>query len=248
MSGNSVVGRSLSTDKLATHLTDGITDNHGITLLADVDLKTDGNTCTLKNSAENVNQRDPRIALHELGKVILKGDIKIPMEQPLILKKDTNKSINRGLKVFLPCNNEIKRESTDTKLWYEIYAPQSYRISSSNRTFYLRINEIKVFGKGYILFFHKLPGRFRNTNRKAIVLDSKLRLPIPYEFHREIMANQFLGNLKIIPARYSAVESYDIMVDYWKKSDTLGIYTCRVNEIANTTSWAFTNPLWQSNQ
>jgi len=35
-------------------------------------------------------------------------------------------------------------------LVYEIYALQTYRIQSSRWTFYLRINEISVFGLGYI--------------------------------------------------------------------------------------------------
>jgi len=93
-------------------------------------------------------------------------------------------------------------------LVYEICALQTYRIQSSRWTFYLRINEISVFGLGYILFYNKLWTHSRRIKRKAIVKGTKLHLPIPYDFNGEIYEDQCLGTLKIIPGKTYTIKLY----------------------------------------
>jgi len=93
------------------------------------------------------------------------------------------------------------------------------------------IEEIGVFGQGHILFRHKFNIRAKNINRKAIVRDTKLHVPIPYDFQGTIKADQYLVTLKIIPNKPSFVKLYNVINSNGRPLKTFRTYTSKVNKI-----------------
>jgi len=147
-------------------------------------------------------------------------------------QKTTDNQPSQGLIIHLPQEKVSKRVTKQGKLLYDLYAPQSYLIPSSRCTYCLRIEEISVIGKGYILFKQKLDTRIRKRKEKAIVRNTKLYLPLPSAFKGLIKADQQLGSLKIIPSKTSIIKLYHTTNSDPGSSKTVGVYNGKINEIA----------------
>ena len=153
------------------------------------------------------------------------------LEQP-VPQKTTDNQPSQGLIIYLPQEKVSKRLTKQGKLLYDLYAPQPYLIPSSRCTYYLRIEEISVIGKGYIPFKQKLDTRIRKRKEKAIVRNTKLHLPIPSAFKGIIKAGQQLGSLKIFPSKTSIIKLYHITDSDTGSPRTVGVYNGKINEIA----------------
>jgi len=137
----------------------------------------------------------------------------------------------QGLTIHLPHEKVRIRSTSCQNLLYDLYAPQSYLIRSSRCTFYLRIEEISVSGQGHIHFWHKLKTRLKKTRSKAIVRDTKLYVPLPWDFEGTIRVDQFMVALKIIPCKTSMVKLYSFNSLNNQSPKTIGTYSSKINEI-----------------
>jgi len=138
---------------------------------------------------------------------------------------------SQGLVVHLPEAKVRKRITERGNLLYDLYAPRSYLIPVHKYTFYLCIKEIRVTGKGYILFKQKLNTKIRGK-RKAIVRNTQLHVPIPSDFGGIIEADQQLGTLKIIPSKKSIIKLYHFVNSDPVPPKTVGVYNGKTSEIA----------------
>ena len=141
-----------------------------------------------------------------------------------------------GLLIHLTQEKVRKRISKQGNLLYDLCAPQSYLIPSNRCTFYLRIKEISVIGKGYILFKQKLDTKIRKGKRKAIVRNTKLYVPISSDFYGIIDVDQQLGSPKIIPLKNSIMKLYHFDNSDTVSPRTVGVYNGKISAIAKKNS------------
>jgi len=153
------------------------------------------------------------------------------LERPF-LPRTMNNPHSQGLLIHLPPEKVRKRITKQGNLLYDLYAPQSYLIPPHRCTFYLRIKEISVMGKGYILFKQKLDTRIRKGKTKAIVRNTKLYVPIPSDVNGIIDVDQQLGSLKIIPSKQSIIKLYHFDNSDTVSPRTVGVYNGKISKIA----------------
>jgi len=139
---------------------------------------------------------------------------------------------NRGLVVYLPQEKVSKKPTKSSRLYYDLYAPQSYLIPVCRnlRIYYLCIKEIKVVGKGHLCFKSSMDSRYQKGKGKAILRDCTLYIPAPRDFYGLINKNQHLRTLRIIPSKHSIVHLYRYNPST-ESTSTVGTYNSKINEI-----------------
>jgi len=145
----------------------------------------------------------------------------------------TENQHSQGLTIYLPREKVRNRVTRSGRLLHDLYTPHFYVIHSSRRTFYLRIEEIRVLGQGYILFRHKFNTTIKRIKFKTIVRGTKLYLLIPcdFDFEGAINADQYLVFLEIIPSKTSLVKLYHTTNSNTRSLKTIGTYNRKINEI-----------------